>query len=366
MAGYTRYNNEFFVRSMAMICEELVSKKVSVPEDLVRLDLLGPRHASWGAQQKIVAGQRVVLGVGEALLSIGLLSKIYGWTESKAKRFLRRLVKEGFLVSVRQEGNAGTVYRIDRYQEYRSKEPLAEDLLPPLAPSWVQNIERPKVIGTAVVDDPFVEAYEQQLSIDDRAVDIHQSDDSTMGVVDETSTGTGPATDLGTATTGSRSDSGEIVASDLPPLSQAAWALLEREAAPVRGSEVVEDSLDFATVFLAELERLFPGPIRPHKQADLETRWYSWFPEGSSWTWRCKDIFTGLARYIRYCEAVPRHKLSLDTWLENELYELDWHTDDQWIEDLGPRKRAAAHRAQQQKRRVEGMVKAAYALRGGK
>jgi hypothetical protein len=153
MIGFTPYNSELFARAMASACDTLIARGEPVPDSMARLDIIGPRHASWGAQERVAAnGQTVLLGFGEALLSIGQLAKTYAWTGSKARRFLKRHVEKGFLVRVREVGNAGTVYRIQHFDAYRSKEELPEDLLPPRPAMWQQKITMGKVVGTRVED----------------------------------------------------------------------------------------------------------------------------------------------------------------------------------------------------------------------
>src|SRR5690606_14330903 len=57
------------------------------------------------------------------LLSYGLLELAYGWTRKRARGFVERLIRNGVLERVREEGKAGTVYRLTIYEEVADSGP---------------------------------------------------------------------------------------------------------------------------------------------------------------------------------------------------------------------------------------------------
>jgi hypothetical protein len=364
MSGFTPFNNELLARELATGCEELVAQGVPVPESLALLDILGPRHASWGAREKAVKGRRVLLRAGEALLSITLLANIYGWTESTARRFLQRQLKDDFLVWVRDEGNAGTVYRVQHFAQYRSGEELPEHLLLPRPAMRRQSLATVKVVGTSMLDKPFEDAYAEQLCLDDYAAEVLQRGGSTVGAADETllSRASDLSDQLRSASLKSASDFDEVCSWDLPALSEEVLALLENDRMPRMVNGEAVERFDDRNTYLAELRRLYPGPIRVGKDDDLELRWFALFSDSGYWRPRLNDIFSGLARYRRYCDALPRHTLPLDIWVECELYTLDWFLEDQWIENLPRNERFEAHSRQQQLRRTAALVRDAEAM----
>jgi hypothetical protein len=129
MHGYSQFNNQFFRHFIAAACEEAMLEGGEVPEGLVMLDLLGPRHAAFANYSRTVAGRKVQLRRGEALLAYGIFGKLYGWKKSRAQRFLNRMVRIGFLARVSDEKKAGTVYRLNHFEKLRDGARIDRDLL---------------------------------------------------------------------------------------------------------------------------------------------------------------------------------------------------------------------------------------------
>src|SRR5690606_28508312 len=121
--GYTRVANEWFVNQLPKAIAAIQRAQVEVPEELAYLDLIGPRHTAWGPFSKTVMGREIKLERGQLLLSYGLLELAYGWTRKRARGFVERLIRNGVLERVREEGKAGTVYRLTIYEEVADSGP---------------------------------------------------------------------------------------------------------------------------------------------------------------------------------------------------------------------------------------------------
>ena len=88
-------------------------KEVYEPEDAM-FDVFS-WQAAYIPMTKKVKGVTVHLRRGEALLSIGLCQALWDWNREKARYWIKAWEAEGFIERVREEGNAGTVYRLPEY-----------------------------------------------------------------------------------------------------------------------------------------------------------------------------------------------------------------------------------------------------------
>lgn len=115
--GHVKVSNRWFETRLPKIIDAILTSKAEVPEDLVELDIIGPRHTAWGPFTRHSKGRTVRLQRGECLLSYGLLETMYGWGYERARSYIKRKVEDGFLRVIRREGKAGTVYQVRRYDE---------------------------------------------------------------------------------------------------------------------------------------------------------------------------------------------------------------------------------------------------------
>ncbi len=81
-------------------------------------------HANWKEVTLIIRGKPQIVEKGSFRTSIGVLSKKWGWSENKVKRFLKLLVE---LKMITTKGDAnGTVIKVINYNKYQAREEADE------------------------------------------------------------------------------------------------------------------------------------------------------------------------------------------------------------------------------------------------
>jgi hypothetical protein len=126
--------------------------------------------AAWAAREKIVDRRSVSLGVGELAASSRFLAERWQWTESRVRRFLQRLQRDGMIsIRVDRTGTADqgiTVIKIANFETWQSVRTRRTTDAPSDAPSDAPLDAPPQTASDLETEGLFVAANAPDASLD--------------------------------------------------------------------------------------------------------------------------------------------------------------------------------------------------------
>jgi hypothetical protein len=126
--------------------------------------------AAWAAREKIVDRRSVSLGVGELAASSRFLAERWQWTESRVRRFLQRLQRDGMIsIRVDRTGTADqgiTVVKIANFETSQSVRTRRTTDAPSDAPSDAPLDAPPQTASDLETEGLFVAANAPDASLD--------------------------------------------------------------------------------------------------------------------------------------------------------------------------------------------------------